>query len=254
MHAVLEKYIANLPRDSFALWCPGDVCKLTEQDGKHQAEIQLPSACGMRRRFESSWCSSASDARADAAAQAVTALQAKHQIDACFQPILVNGLADACEELQWPFKPTIRANDDRSLTLRKFELDQWNDECELSMLAIEGTPYAFLSSMPTRFNYQLRVGSVVIRLHTRCSAWKPLRATLVKEFHEIMAYQPDFILVAVVSLTGQSIDSEGMTRDVSKGVIPPTAPPWLMAAHRYVERLHQLEALIRFFFADRACT
>ena len=99
MHAVLEKYIANLPRDSFTLWCPGDVCKLTEQDGKHQAEIQLPSACGMRRRFESSWCSSASDARADAAAQAVTALQAKHQIDACFQLILVNGLADACEEL-----------------------------------------------------------------------------------------------------------------------------------------------------------
>ena len=37
-----------------------------------------------------------------------------------------------------------------------------------------------------------------------------------------------------------------MTRDVSEGVIPPTAPPWLMAAHRYVERLHQLEALFHF--------
>ena len=62
----------------------------------------------------------------------------------------------------------------------------------------------------------------------------------------MMVYQLDCILVAVVSLTGQSIDSEGMTRDVSKGVIPPTAPPWLMAAHRYVERLHQLEALFHF--------
>ncbi len=264
MNTLVERYIETLPRDSFTVHSEKDWCTFVTTKGLTQAQIQLPAACGTRRRFRSSWCSSGDEAHTEVSKQVLDFLMEKGQIDKEFNPILAS--SPVFTEVKWPFTPAssgFRA-DDYSLDAWKAEplymyvvqVQKYQDHHTGAGPLLEKSPYAFLTSIPIRFNYQLLLDSpsgekVILRLQAidkqddHTIVWNSEDEDAVREFHGLVTLQEDSIVVAVVKLT-ESTDQRRRCIDIagmSEGMFA-KKPDWLFAAHARVEHFQQFEAQI----------